>query len=73
MDIFIPYGTVSSVVFTIFGENFSQAIVLGVGPDNSYIAVPRSAASAGSLPFLAIDRRFQARNNSHALVFATLA
>jgi hypothetical protein len=25
MDIFIPYGTVSSVVFTIFGKNFRQS------------------------------------------------
>jgi hypothetical protein len=24
MDISIPYGTVSSVVFTIFGKNFRQ-------------------------------------------------
>jgi hypothetical protein len=32
-----------------------NAIVLGVGSANSYIDVLRSAASAGSLPFLAID------------------
>jgi|GEM_PF-6966868 len=49
------YGTASSVAFTIFRKNFRQAIVLSVGADNSYIAILRSAASAGSLPFLAID------------------
>jgi hypothetical protein len=55
MDILDSYGTVSSAVFTIFRKNSRQAIVLSVGADHSYIAILRSAASAGSLSFLAID------------------